>query len=121
MAAVGDSNSNRAGGGPVRQLRDVVAEAAASVRGNEGEAPAASLERPPRAEFGDYSTNVALLLAPALKAPPRQIAEAVGESLSAGLGDVVERVEVAGPGFLNVFLADSWFRRALAQVRDAGD
>jgi arginyl-tRNA synthetase len=109
------------GGGPVKHLRDLVAQAAASVRGNEGEAPAPSLERPPRAEFGDYSTNVALLLAPALKAPPREIAEAVGQSLSAGLGDVVDRVEVAGPGFLNVFLADSWFRHALAEVREAGE
>jgi arginyl-tRNA synthetase len=115
----GDETSN--GGGPVKHLRDVVAEAAASVRGSEGDAPAPSLERPPRVEFGDYSTNVALLLAPALKAPPREIAEAVGQSLSAGLGDVVEKVEVAGPGFLNVFLADSWFRRALEEVRDAGE
>jgi arginyl-tRNA synthetase len=114
-------NDTSNGGGPVKHLRDVVAEAAASVRGSEAEPPAASLERPPRAEFGDYSTNVALLLAPALKAPPREIAEAVGASLSAGLGDVVERVEVAGPGFLNVFLADSWFRRALGQVREAGE
>jgi arginyl-tRNA synthetase len=103
-------------GGPVQELREVVARAAASVRGGEGDDQAATLERPPRAEFGDYSTNVALLLAPALKAPPREIAEAVGESLSKGLGDVLDRVEVAGPGFLNVFLADSWFRRALAQV-----
>jgi arginyl-tRNA synthetase len=116
-----EPDTNGAGGGPVEQLRDVVAEAAGSVRGGAAEAPPASLERPPRAEFGDYSTNVALLLAPALKAPPREIAEAVGESLSAGLGDVVDRVEVAGPGFLNVFLADTWFRRALAQVRDAGE
>ena len=98
----------------------MVAQAAAAVRGNEGDAPSLSLERPPRAEFGDYSTNVALLLAPALKAPPREIAEAVGQSLSAGLGDVVEKVEVAGPGFLNVFLADAWFRRALTEVLEAG-
>jgi arginyl-tRNA synthetase len=113
--------ANGAAGGPVKQLRDLIADAAAAVRGSEGDPPPASLERPPRAEFGDYSTNVALLLAPALKAPPREIAEAVGESLSQGLGDVVERVEVAGPGFVNVFLADAWFRRALTQVREAGE
>jgi arginyl-tRNA synthetase len=109
------------GGGPVQQLHDVVVHAAASVRGSKGEPPAPTLERPPRAEFGDYSTNVALLLAPALKAPPREIAKAVGESLSADLGDVVDRVEVAGPGFLNVFLADAWFRRALEQLRAEGE
>jgi arginyl-tRNA synthetase len=118
VTPAGDANG--AGGGPVKLLRDDVAQAAASVRG-EGDPPAASLERPPRAEFGDYSTNVALLLAPSLKAPPREIAKAVGESLTAGLGDVVERVEVAGPGFLNVFLADAWFRHALTQVREAGE
>ena len=103
------------------ELREVVARAAASVRGGDGEPQAATLERPPRAEFGDYSTNVALLLAPSLKAPPREIAQAVGESLSKGLGEVLDRVEVAGPGFLNVFLADGWFRQALAQVRAGGD
>jgi arginyl-tRNA synthetase len=117
VSAPGGAN----GGGPVQQLREVVGQAAASVRGGDGEPPPATLERPPRAEFGDYSTNVALLLAPALKAPPREIAQAVGDSLSAGLGDVVDRVEVAGPGFLNVFLADGWFRRSLAQVRGEGE
>jgi arginyl-tRNA synthetase len=115
------ANGAAGGGGPVQRLYEEVAEAAASLRGAAAESPPATLERPPRAEFGDYSTNVALLLAPALKAPPREIAQAVGDSLSAGLGEVVERVEVAGPGFLNVFLADSWFRRALAQVREVGE
>jgi arginyl-tRNA synthetase len=109
------------GGVPMAELRDVVARAAASVRGADGDTQAPTLERPPRAEFGDYSTNVALLLAPALKAPPREIAEAVGESLTEGLGDALDRVEVAGPGFLNVFLADAWFRHALAEIRAKGD
>ena len=60
---------------PVEQLREHVGQAATSVRGSDGDPPPATLERPPRAEFGDYSTNVALLLAPALKAPPREIAK----------------------------------------------
>ena len=46
--------------------------------GGSASAPPPTLERPPRAEFGDFSTNVAMLLAPALKAPPREIAERVG-------------------------------------------
>jgi arginyl-tRNA synthetase len=110
-------------GSPVERLRAEVAQAAASLRDSDGEhpAPLPTLERPPRAEFGDYSTNVALLLAPSLKAPPREIAERVGETLSAGLGETLERVEVAGPGFLNVFLSDSWFRRALMLVRAEGE
>ena len=80
----------------------------------------ASLERPKKAGFGDYSTNAAMLLAPALGAPPREIAERLGERLSARLGDAVDRVEVAGPGFLNVFLADSWYVDAARQIVAAG-
>jgi arginyl-tRNA synthetase len=107
--------------GPVEQLRARVVEAAARVRGEDSEGAEPALERPPRAEFGDFSTNVAMLLAPALKTPPREVAEQVGGALGAGLGESLERVEVAGPGFLNLFLSDAWFRDSLAAVRDQGD
>jgi arginyl-tRNA synthetase len=80
-----------------------------------------TLERPPRADFGDYSTNAALLLAPRLDSPPREVAERLGAELQAALGDRLERFEVAGPGFVNLFLSDAWLRRALAGVVAAGD
>lgn len=80
-----------------------------------------TLERPPRADFGDYSTNAALLLAPRLKAPPREVAERLGAQLAAELGASLERFEVAGPGFLNLFVADAWLRDGLAGVLAAGD
>ena len=89
-----------------------------------GHAPAkarASLERPKKAGFGDYSTNAAMLLAPALGAPPREIAERLGERLSERLGDALDHVEVAGPGFLNVFLADAWYIAAARQIVAAGE
>jgi arginyl-tRNA synthetase len=114
------SETERAPAGPVERLRAVVTEVAATMRGG-SEAPAPTLERPPRAEFGDFSTNVAMLLAPALKAPPREIAEQVGERLGSGLGVELERAEVAGPGFLNLFLSDAWFRLALEGLREQGD
>jgi arginyl-tRNA synthetase len=106
---------------PLDDLRAAVEAAAADLR--DGAAPAGAaptLERPKRADHGDYSTNAAMLLAPALKAPPREIAERLGEALRARMGDALERVEVAGPGFLNVFLADAWYARAAAQVLEAG-
>ena len=62
-----------------------------------------------------------MLLAPALKAPPREIAERVGAELGTGLGVELERAEVAGPGFLNLFLSDAWFRNALEGLREQGD
>ena len=78
------------------------------------------LERPPRAEFGDYSTNAALLLAPVVDAPPRELAERLGTELQRRLGASLERFEVAGPGFLNLFLADWWLVCSLAEVLAAG-
>ena len=96
--------------------------AAAAVRGGEGEAvDQIRLERPRREGQGDYSTNAAMLLAPVLKAPPRAVAERIGEALSASLGADLERAEVAGPGFLNLFLSDDWHRRALRSVLAAGE
>jgi arginyl-tRNA synthetase len=107
---------------PLEELRAAVEAAAADLR--DGAPPprvAPTLERPKQAGFGDYSTNAAMLLAPALKAAPRDIAERLGEALRARLGERVEKVEVAGPGFLNVFLADAWYTAAAAQVVAAGE
>jgi arginyl-tRNA synthetase len=107
---------------PLDDLRAALSETAAHLRGD-STAPSQvpTLERPPRPELGDYSTNAAMLLAPVLKAPPRAIADQLGEGLVERLGDRLDRVEVAGPGFLNVFLADDWFTDALARVLRAGD
>jgi arginyl-tRNA synthetase len=76
------------------------------------------LERPAKPEHGDYATNVAMQLAPQRGRPPRELAEelaAQAVELSS-----VERAEVAGPGFLNLWLSDAWFGEALAEVAQAG-
>ena len=62
-----------------------------------------------------------MLLAPVLGSPPRVIAERLGEAVRAELGTGVSEIEVAGPGFLNLVLADDWFRGALRDVLAAGD
>ncbi|HEX6117021.1 MAG TPA: arginine--tRNA ligase [Solirubrobacterales bacterium] len=105
---------------PVGRLRDIVRAVAAEL-GGDGTGAAPTLERPPRAELGDYSTNAAMLLAPVLGAPPREIAERLSEPLATRLGADVERVEVAGPGFLNVFLADAWCREGVRGILAAGE
>ena len=108
--------------GPLYELDARVRAAAAAVRGGAGE-PSAQLrvERSRREAQGDYSTNAAMLLAPVLGAAPRVIAERIGHELSASLGEDLDRVEVAGPGFLNLFLSDAWHRHALASVLAAGE
>ena len=85
------------------------------------EPDAITLERPPRPDFGDYSTNAALLLAPGLAAPPRELAERLGVELKARMGEGLVRFEVAGPGFLNLFVGDAWLGEALAGCLRAGD
>jgi arginyl-tRNA synthetase len=80
-----------------------------------------TLERPRRAQFGDYSTNAALLLAPSAGVPPRELAERLGGALQERLGPVLVRFEVAGPGFVNLFVSDAWLTAALAQTLDAGE
>ena len=80
-----------------------------------------TLERPPKPEMGDYSTNAAMLLAPTRGESPRQVAEGLRDELGALLGERAERVEVAGPGFVNVFLADRWHRTSVAALLDAGE
>ena len=101
--------------GPLEELRTAVEAAAAELRNGKPVRRASGRRSSARRRpgFGDYSTNAAMLLAPALGAPPREIAERLAGELSGRLGERVERVEVAGPGFLNVFLAEDWFVGAL--------
>ncbi|MGA9372576.1 MAG: arginine--tRNA ligase, partial [Solirubrobacterales bacterium] len=109
-------------GDPVAELRSAV-EAAAS-RFHDGADPTSSqptLERPPKPEFGDYSTNAAMLLAPALGEQPRGTAEKLADVLGRSLEGAIEKVEVAGPGFLNLFLSEDWYRRAAGELAAAGE
>jgi arginyl-tRNA synthetase len=105
---------------PVASLTNAVEETAAEIAGN-GRRAALKLDRPPRPDFGDYSTNAAMLLAPSLGEPPRAVAERLSDKLGDRLGETVERVEVAGPGFLNLFMADRWYLGTLAALLEAGD
>ncbi|HEY2310411.1 MAG TPA: arginine--tRNA ligase [Gaiellaceae bacterium] len=98
---------------PVDPIRSLAAELA-DVAGAELE-----LERPAEAEHGDYATNVALQLAGVRRLPPREIAAEIAEA-AAGL-EAVERAEVAGPGFVNLFLRDDWFAATLGEILAAGD
>jgi arginyl-tRNA synthetase len=76
------------------------------------------LERPSDAAHGDYATNAALKLAGARRRPPRELAAELAEE--AGRLPGVERTEIAGPGFVNLFLEDAWFSATLAAILEAG-
>ena len=76
------------------------------------------LERPNDPAHGDYATNVAMRLAPVQRRSPRE----VGEELATAATelDEVDRAEVAGPGFVNLWLSPSWFGEALGEILAAG-
>jgi arginyl-tRNA synthetase len=107
----------------IAELRDAVEGAARALRDGERTEPAPSLDRPPKPELGDYSSNAAMLLAAPLDDNPRAVAERLRAELERELGGSgsLERVEVAGPGFVNLFLSDAWYRRALAALLAAGE
>lgn len=77
------------------------------------------VEIPRDPQHGDFATNAALVLAPRLGRPPRQVAEILRKHLPSGAG--IRTAQVAGPGFLNFHLADDWWREGLRQVLAAGD
>jgi len=108
---------------PVDQLREAVEAVATDAAATDAPFPKSrpSLERPRQADHGDYATNAAMLLAPVMKAKPRDVADQLVAGLTSRLGASLERVEVAGPGFLNLFLSDVWYVDALAHVLSAGD
>ncbi len=85
--------------------------------------PAIHLESPRDKANGDYATNIAMQLTKLAKKPPRAIAEAILENLETA-GTVIEKIEIAGPGFMNIsirkdYLADV-VKEVLAQGLDYG-
>jgi arginyl-tRNA synthetase len=107
----------------IAELRSAIDQAARALRGGEPIGPEPSLDRPPKPELGDYSSNAAMLLAAPLGEKPRDVAERLRAELETDLGGggSLDRIEVAGPGFVNLFLSDGWYRRAMASLAAAGE
>ena len=82
------------------------------------QAAAILLERPKQAQHGDYSCNLAMQLAKPLRRSPREIAQALMAALPAS--GVVEKVEIAGAGFINVFLTVAAKQSVVCGVLQAG-
>ena len=72
------------------------------------------LDRPAEAEHGDFATSVALRLAGTRRKAPRELAVEIAAAAEELPG--VARTEVAGPGFVNLFLTDEWFAGALGSI-----
>src|SRR3989344_3194738 len=74
------------------------------------------LEHPQEVEHGDYATSVALVLAKQEDENPRDMAERIKKTLEKKLPPEVERVEIAGPGFINFHLRRLFFADAIGEI-----
>jgi arginyl-tRNA synthetase len=79
--------------------------------------PAFQIEVPADKSHGDFAANIAMVSAKALHMAPRKIAEMLAETIYL-TGSYFERVEIAGPGFMNFFLRRNWFTDTVQAVLD---
>ena len=86
----------------------------------EADIPDFIIEKPADKKNGDFSSNIAMAGARAYKKAPRMIAESIVSNLNLE-GTLFERAEIAGPGFLNFYLADEYYSQILRDVVESGE
>ena len=105
------------------QLRRLIQEAIECSQADNsltaGEIPSFVVEVPSQDGHGDFATNAAMTLARPQKRSPRAVALTLVDHLPQGIG-ILERVEIAGPGFINFFLKNSAWQETLAAVETEG-
>ena len=86
----------------------------------EAQIPAVILETPKEKAHGDYSTNMAMQLTRVAKKAPRQIAEQLIENFDKSKASI-EKIEIAGPGFINFYMENSYLTDLIPAILEAGD
>ncbi|MFV2047321.1 arginine--tRNA ligase [Metabacillus litoralis] len=86
----------------------------------EAQIPDVLLELPKEKAHGDYSTNMAMQLARVAKKAPRAIAEAIVENFDKEKGSI-EKIEIAGPGFINFYMNNSYLTDLIPNILKAGE
>src|SRR5690606_37461295 len=102
-------------------LLRAAAEQLIAASGTQAALPEVELERPRQAGHGDLASNLAMQLARPLKSSPRRIAEQLKETVEAldrasGAGPLIESLEIAGPGFINLRLRADARRAVVGRV-----
>lgn len=86
----------------------------------EEELPAIALEKPKDKQHGDFAANIAMQLARIAKKAPRQIAEEIVENLDQSKASI-EKVDIAGPGFINFFMKSDFLGELIPTILEAGE
>ncbi|MCR5834227.1 MAG: arginine--tRNA ligase [Selenomonadaceae bacterium] len=82
------------------------------------ELPPVGLEVPPKKDFGDFATNFAMKTAKLFHTSPRKIAEEIKARINS---DIIDKIEIAGAGFMNFYLKSDVIYRELKDIYDAGE
>jgi len=99
-------------------VRDALAALPEELRSLDMTPGSATIERTRDATHGDFASNIAMQLAKAAKRKPRELAQAIVAALPAS--DLVSKVEIAGPGFINFFVSPAGYHQELLRVLDEG-
>ena len=110
------------------QIQQIIAEAVAAAQGNNAlppiDLPPVEIQRPNQPDHGDYSSNIAMLTASAVrkakgeKTNPRALAQAIVDKIPTG--ELIGSVELAGPGFINFRLNECWLQQSVMAIIDQG-
>ncbi|OPX20195.1 MAG: arginine--tRNA ligase [Desulfobacca sp. 4484_104] len=103
-----------------RVINQSLQQAQATGSLNLTERPTVQIEVPKITEHGDFATNVAMILASQIRRPPRQVAEIIIQHLDAPAG-MLDRLEIAGPGFINFFIQESYWYQVLKDIQTEGE
>jgi len=105
------------------RIIELIKKAVGEMGISEKEMPVFTLEHPDEMSHGDFATNVSLMLSKQLKKSPVEIARQIVEKLTAEIkvqnsdqGSGIEKIEVAGPGFINFYLTPDYFTEKLKKV-----
>lgn len=106
------------------QLKLAIVNAIKSAQDNtelpQAELPQFIIEKPADKKNGDFSTNIAMTGAKTFHMPPRAIAQAITENIKFE-NNLIEKIEIAGPGFINFYFSDNYYSEILKDIVESGE
>jgi len=98
------------------EIINLIKKAVIDLGVSEKDIPDFTLEHPDEMSHGDYATNVSLILSKILKQSPIKLAQQIVDSLNKNKSEQIEKIEVAGPGFINFYLTHDYFKSQIADI-----
>jgi len=102
-------------------IKRAIAEAVKKGDLPEAQYPDVKIEYPKESKFGDYSTPIALESAKILKRSPMETGEIIKSNILALNSDIIGDIEIARPGFINIFVSLNYLKKTVLQIIDEGD